>query len=84
MLEEHQDNKLCLELNIDNQSIIALIKNGVVNRRLRHIDVKYRFVHDLVKRKAIKLRYCPSGEQKADILTKALNRIKFLTAKKPW
>jgi len=77
LLEELQSEDIQIELNIDNQSTIALIVNGVVNRRSKHIDVKYRFVHDMIKNNIIKIKYCPTENQKADILTKPLNRVKF-------
>ena len=41
-------------------------------------DAHRQFVYDLIKRKTIKLRYCPSNEEKTNILTKVLNRVKFL------
>lgn len=66
------------ELNMDNQSAIALMKNGILNKRSKHIDVKYRFVHDLVKSGVIKLKYCATNEQSADIFTKPLNASKFV------
>jgi len=77
LLEELQSEDIQIELNIDNQSTIALIINGVVNRRSKHIDVKYRFVHDMIKNNIIKIKYCLTKNQKADILTKPLNRVKF-------
>jgi len=77
LLEELQSEDIQIELNIDNQSTIALIVNGVVNKRSKHIDVKYRFVHDMFKNNIIKIKYCSTENQKADILTKPLNRVKF-------
>jgi DNA-directed RNA polymerase subunit L len=81
LLEESLDKEIDIELNVDDQSTISLITNGIINERLKHIDVKYRFIHDLIKNKIIKLKYCPTNEQKADILTKALNTIKFQNCK---
>lgn len=66
-----------ITLKVDNQSTISLIKNGIVNKRSKHIDVRYRFVHELIKDKLINIEYCPSKKQIADILTKALNHVKF-------
>jgi len=35
-----------IELNIDNQSTMFFISNGVINKRSKYIDVKkYRFIH---------------------------------------
>jgi len=81
-LEELQDKEIEIELNIDNQNTISLIFNGVINKRSKHIDVKYRLIHDLVQNKIIKLKYCPTNDQKANILIKVLNAIKFENCKK--
>lgn len=80
--EELLNKPMTIELNIDNQSAMALITNGVVNRRSKHIDVRYRFIHDLVKKKIVKLKYCPTHMHVADIFTKPLNVQKFEKCKK--
>jgi hypothetical protein len=41
------------------------------------VDIKYHFIRDLIKDRTIKLNYVTSKNNKADILTKALNRVKF-------
>jgi hypothetical protein len=43
---------------------------------MKHINVKYHFLHCKVEEEVIKLEYVPTGEQVADTLTKALNREK--------
>lgn len=77
MLKEMLENSLSTVLKIDNQSTISLIKNGIINKRLKHIDVRYRFVHEMYKIKSINIEYCPSDVQLADMLTKPLGRVKF-------
>nr|XP_034827804.1 secreted RxLR effector protein 161-like [Maniola hyperantus] len=62
---------------IDNQSAIRLIENGVINRRSKHIDVRFKFIHEKVKNSDLMIKYCPTSEQTADIFTKVLTRIKF-------
>lgn len=61
----------------DNQSCIHLASNEKRNSRLKHIDVKYNFVKDIVSKKLIVLQYKRSNEQLADIMTKRLNRVQF-------
>jgi hypothetical protein len=56
----------------DNQSAIAVSKNGVKGERTKHVDVKYHFITETVDRGDVQLRWVPSGEQHADIFTKAL------------
>jgi hypothetical protein len=35
----------CGELNIDNQSALALMKNNIFHDRSKHISTKYHFIH---------------------------------------
>lgn len=78
MLEELLCENVHIELNIDNQSAIMLIKNGIVNKRSKHIDVKFRFIHELAKDGIISLKYCPTAEQIADIMTKPWSTNNFI------
>lgn len=59
----------------DNKSIISLSKNPVLRARNKHIDIKY--IRELVNNKEIKLEFCRTEEQKADILTKPLKAMVF-------
>ena len=56
----------------DNQSTIAVSKNGVRSERTKHVDVKYHFVTEAVEAGVVKLKWVPTTEQEADIFTKAL------------
>jgi hypothetical protein len=56
----------------DNQSTIAVSKNGVKSDRTKHVDVKYHFVTQTVEEGKVKLKWIPTAEQQADIFTKAL------------
>jgi hypothetical protein len=58
----------------DNQGCIALVKNPVNHERTKHIDVRFHFIRDCVEKGAIKIRYCPTKDMIADILTKPLHR----------
>ena len=60
----------------DNQGCIALAKNPKHHLRTKHIDVQYHFIREKVEEEVIKLRYCPTQEMVADVLTKALARDK--------
>lgn len=61
----------------DNNSAIKLSKNPVLHGRSKHIDVKYYFLRDLSNGGTIKLIYCKSENQVADILTKPLKPAAF-------
>jgi hypothetical protein len=57
----------------DNNSAIKLSKNLVLHGRSKHIDVRYYFLRDLSNNGTIKLIYCRSENQVADIQTKPFN-----------
>jgi hypothetical protein len=61
----------------DNHSYMKLSKNLVFHDRLKHIGIKYYFLHDKVQRKEVVLQYISINEQTADILTKSLSKITF-------
>lgn len=63
----------------DNQSAIAVTKNGVKGERTKHVDVKYHFVTETVERGDVQLKWIPTAEQQADIFTKALAQPAFET-----
>ena len=62
----------------DNNSAIKLSKNPVLHKRSKHIDVKYYFLRDLSNDGTIKLVYCRSEDQDADIQTKPLKLATFV------
>ncbi|CAA7055275.1 unnamed protein product [Microthlaspi erraticum] len=64
-------------IRIDNQSAIALTKNPVFHGRSKHIHTRYHFIRECVENEQIEVEHVPGEKQKADILTKALGRIKF-------
>lgn len=56
----------------DNMSTIKLSKNLVFHKKSKHIDVKFHFLRDLVNDEVVKMVYCNTDVQVADILTKPL------------
>ena len=63
----------------DNQSGIRLSENLVFHDRSKHIDIRYHFIRDVVQRGVVRLDHIGIDEQFADILTKPLGKVKFLT-----
>ena len=63
----------------DNQSGIQLSENLVFHDRSKHIDIMYHFIRDMVQRGPIRLDHIGTDEHVADILTKPLGKVKFLT-----
>jgi hypothetical protein len=56
----------------DNLGAGKLTENSVYHARLKHIDVRYHFIRDAVKKHPIKILYLPTEKMIADVLTKAL------------
>lgn len=77
MIDELSGGDIKIDLFIDNQSAITLIKNGQFNRRSKHIDVRFHFINEKVRERLINIKYCPTENQVADILTKPLGNVKF-------
>ncbi len=46
------------------------------------MDIRYYFIHDLVKKGIVKVEYCPTEEMVADYQTKPLHGAKFTTFRK--
>jgi hypothetical protein len=73
----------CLGTNIvpifnDNQ---AAIKNSVcsdIKEKSKHIDVKYHYVKEQVKKGEISVGFKPTNEMVADFLTKSLCKARFM------
>ena len=56
----------------DNQGSIALGRNPKHHSRTKHIDVQHHFIREKMEEEVINLRYCPTQDMVADVLTKAL------------
>ena len=69
-------------IHVDNQGAIALGKNPVHHERSKHIDIKYHFTRECVTNKKVELTYVPSGDNTADLFTKAASRVKLLKFQK--
>ena len=62
----------------DSQSAMKMAKNESINRRNKHIDITYHYVREVTENGEVYMVYVPTDSMAADMLTKALGRIKFL------
>jgi hypothetical protein len=56
----------------DNQGCIALAKNPTHHSCTKHIDIQHHFIREKLESGEIGLKYCPTQDMVADVLTKAL------------
>ncbi|GKB54292.1 zinc finger, CCHC-type containing protein [Tanacetum coccineum] len=66
-----------ITLKVDNISAIALVRNPVFHGRSKHIDIRYHFIRECVENGHINVEHVSGELQRADILTKALPRLKI-------
>jgi hypothetical protein len=64
-------------IHCDNQSCVKLSENPVFHNRSKHIEIKYHYIRDMMKRKAVHVQYFPTHELIVDIFTKPLANTKF-------
>lgn len=76
-LSEIVDKNITAVVYNDNQSAqkLLLVKE-YSHKRTKHIDLRYHFVKDLVKQGFITVKYLPTEEMVADVLTKPLSSVK--------
>jgi hypothetical protein len=69
-------NKLALTppatINVDNSAAISLTAEGAKHARTKHIDVRYHFVKEAVVAGTLVVKWIPTDQQLADLLTKRL------------
>ena len=64
-------------INEDNQGAIELSKNAKHHERTKHINIAHHFVRERVSSNEITVGYCPTQDMVADVMTKAVPRVKF-------
>ena len=64
------------KLFIDNQSALTVAKNPEHHGQMKHLDICYYWLCDMVEKGSIDPLYLQTNEMPADILTKALPKPK--------
>jgi len=78
-----QDMSSPTVLHVDNQSAIAIAQNLEFHECMKHIDVCYHYIRQVIDDGTLYLEYAPTQEQVVDVLTKGLppaSHIKFMAA----
>ena len=62
----------------DNQACISTATRDISSPKLKHVDIRYHFVRTMVNEGKVKIIYCPTYHQAADILTKGTYKLTFI------
>ena len=63
-------------LYVDNQSALAVAKNPEHHGRMKQLDLRFFWLREAVANKKISIHYIPTDQMPADMLTKALTKVK--------
>ena len=61
----------------DNQGSIFLASNPVQEKCIKHIDLRYHFICNVVQNKQVELFFIEGASNPADLFTKNLGHVKF-------
>lgn len=72
-----QNNVNPVKINIDNQAAINISNSPENNKRVKHVDIKFNYIKQIIDEGKISLVYIRSEDQLADMFTKSLGNEKF-------
>jgi hypothetical protein len=78
LLEEIGYHIKPIPLNGDNQGAIFMASNPVQEKHIKHVDIRYHFIRQVVKDRKVTLYYIEGDKNPADMFTKNLGHVKFL------
>ena len=61
----------------DNQGSIFITSNPITEKRSKHIDICYHYIHKVIHQKIVEVYFIEGEENPADLLTKNLGVVKF-------
>jgi hypothetical protein len=76
--------KQSLSLFMDNQSAVQVAKNPEHHGRMKHLDLAFYWLRDMVDKDFIKPEFVSTLDNPADLLTKALQPVLVFEDIEPW
>jgi hypothetical protein len=61
--------------------VLKLAKNLVFHEHIKHIEIHFHFIRQLVEDGSIELQYCPTEAQIANIFTKSLGPKEYVKSR---
>lgn len=77
LLQSLGESPKTLTIHEDNQGAIKMSHNPVLHSRTKHIDIRYHYIRETVADGTVVLKYCPTKDMIADLLTKPLGKGRF-------
>lgn len=77
MADLHMEQHGSTQILVDNQAAIAISNDPVFHGKTKHFKIKLYFLREVQREGEVKLIYCKTENQVADILTKALPKSRF-------
>jgi len=77
LAEFRGEKSRAFSLKIDSESALQLSRNPVFHDRSKHIDVRYHYIRECIEENRVMLESIGTVEELADILMKALGRVRF-------
>jgi len=62
----------------DNQGSIFIGSNPVQEKRTKHIDICYHYIHECIEDNKVSVVFVPGNDNPADMFTKNLDHLKFV------
>ncbi|MBW0591563.1 hypothetical protein O181_131278 [Austropuccinia psidii MF-1] len=69
-------------LKNDNTGAITISNEAQLNPNSKHIEVRFQYLRDLVRKNLLKVQHVPTNDMVADVLTKALGTVRHAQATK--
>jgi hypothetical protein len=63
---------------MDSKGAMDFAANAQFSKRTKHIDIRHHFIRDHLEKGDISLEWVPTEDMTADILTKPLDRKRFM------
>ncbi|WVZ10601.1 hypothetical protein V8G54_015131 [Vigna mungo] len=77
MADLHIEQEDSTKIFVDNQAVISIANNPVFHGKTKNFKIKLFFLREVQREGQVKLVYCITENQVADILTKALPKSRF-------
>ena len=77
LIDLNLEQKVNTEIFVDNQAAIAISRNPVFHGKTKHFNIKLFFLREVQQIGEVKLIYCKSECQVADMFTKPLSASRF-------